>query len=103
MRAGQFGDGAGFDRGFERKMIASAFSGQVAADVDGYAIKPAVKILRQVEPAEGFVNTQERLLRGVARVFLVAQQPPRQRDDPPLMVDDDLIEGRHVAGFRADY
>ena len=83
-------------------MIASAFSGQVAADVNGYAVKPAVKILRRVEPAEGFVNAQERFLRGVARVFPVAQQ--RHASEMTRVGDyDNLIEGRRVAGFRADY
>src|SRR5262249_62124235 len=103
MRADRFRDGAGFNLGFERKVITPAFSGQVAADVDGYAVKPAIKIMRRVESAEGFVDSHEGLLRRVTRVFLIAQHSPRQRDDLALVADDNLIERRPVAGFRADY
>src|SRR5215471_8932509 len=92
---------AGLDSiGIEKNRY-SAFTADVAADVDGQPDEPWFKGPCRIELVQKPECTHEHLLRSVLRIFSAPEEPPREVQHPPLVPDNDLLEGGNVSGDRA--
>jgi hypothetical protein len=71
----------------------------VAAEVGGNRQQPGVKALRRDEVRQADQRLDCRLLRGVVHQAPIAQQPPAQRPETPLVASVQHRERQGVSGL----
>jgi hypothetical protein len=72
-------------------------SGNVATGIDNNPVEPAFEVLARSVRLQVFEDSQKDVLGGILSVLPAAKHTPGSFEDPPLVADHYLFEGRRIS------